>query len=376
MPLAIVGMHRSGTSMLTRMLNLVGLELGPAEKLMGPAFDNPEGFWENLEFVHINELLLHAFGGSWSAPPEWPEDWVADSRLDEIRRAAAALPAKMNLREPWGWKDPRTTVTIAFWRSLWPNLRVVLCVRNPLEVACSLARRDGLSLWTGLRLWLSYHERLFQSVAISECVVCHYEAILEEPEHHLRRILVFCDLPSADETSLARACAGLKAELRHFGADRAALANAGLPPAWLTMYEQLSEKGEFPRSTRPSPISEASVLAFRQALEWEQRAEDAQSRLTDLSRRYEELAHRFEELLHYARDRASWLEAMRERMSARRYRYADQLARWARRLATPWRRGPREVHHTPPSDPGLLQRWGIDARPMETVVAHPSFDQA
>ncbi len=97
MPIAIVGMHRSGTSMLTRMLHLAGLELGPVDKLMGPAFDNPDGFWENLEFVHINELLLHHFGGSWSSPPAWPVGWTTDPGLDEIRRAAVNLPGKMLL---------------------------------------------------------------------------------------------------------------------------------------------------------------------------------------------------------------------------------------------------------------------------------------
>lgn len=363
MPIAIVGMHRSGTSMLTRMLNLLGLELGPTEKLMGPAFDNPEGFWENLEFVHINELLLGSFGGTWSAPPAWPEGWISDPRLDEIRRAAAALPEKMNLQEPWGWKDPRTTVTLDFWRSLWPDLRVVLCVRNPLDVACSLTRRDGLSLWTGLRLWLDYHERLFRSLPLIDCVVCHYEAILEAPASHLRRIMAFCGLPSVDDETWARACAGRKPELRHYRIDRSTLEEAGLPEPWIQMYDQLSERAEFPRRTRLPPPTEVSAIAFRQALEWEQQAEDARERWTELSQRHEELQRRFEELLQYARDRAYWLEAMRERMSARRYRYVDQFARWIRRMATPWRRAPREIHHAPPPDPGLLERWATEATP-------------
>src|SRR5262245_50531861 len=107
MPVAIAGMHRSGTSMVTRLLNLCGLNLGPAEHLMESSPDNPEGFWESLPFVRINEELLHSLGGEWDRPPEEMRDWAAAVELAAYRERAANLPAELSLKEPWGWKDPR-----------------------------------------------------------------------------------------------------------------------------------------------------------------------------------------------------------------------------------------------------------------------------
>src|SRR5262249_23640698 len=65
----IAGMHRSGTSMVARLLNLCGLYLGEDEDLMPSAADNPEGFWENLHFVDLNEKILSALQGGWDMPP-------------------------------------------------------------------------------------------------------------------------------------------------------------------------------------------------------------------------------------------------------------------------------------------------------------------
>ncbi len=69
MPLCIAGMHRSGTSMVTRLLNLCGLEIGPQRDLLGPRSSNPEGFWENRRFIRINDAVLREQGdvGSSSA---------------------------------------------------------------------------------------------------------------------------------------------------------------------------------------------------------------------------------------------------------------------------------------------------------------------
>jgi hypothetical protein len=355
MPVIIVGMHRSGTSMLTRMLNLAGLQLGRNEHLMQPAFDNPEGFWENLEFVHINELLLHAFGGTWSAPPDWPKGWVGDSRLTEIRQAAAALPAKLQLHEPWGWKDPRTTVTLPFWLSLWPEARIVVCVRNPLEVACSLAQRNRWTLWTGLRLWLRYYRALLASVPLGQCVVCHYEALLDDPIRYLRSVLKSLDLP-ADNATIEQVLRGKNPELRHNGLDRGSLEATGLPQEWTDLYDRLSDAGNFPRPRSARPQEALQVVALKQALEMEQRADANQARFHDLAQRHAELQQLFQQLVDFAKDRTYWLNALQQRLSARRYRYSDELIYWVKRLARPWRAWPRQIHHAPPPGSGVLSK--------------------
>ena len=64
MPVAIAGMHRSGTSMVARLLQQCGLDLGPTDQLLPPRPDNPEGFWEHAAFVALNDDILTAAGGS------------------------------------------------------------------------------------------------------------------------------------------------------------------------------------------------------------------------------------------------------------------------------------------------------------------------
>src|ERR1700748_2976905 len=68
-PICIAGAHRSGTSMLARLLHSSGLNLGPEKDMMPPAADNPDGFWENLQFVRLNDELLNSAGGAWDLPP-------------------------------------------------------------------------------------------------------------------------------------------------------------------------------------------------------------------------------------------------------------------------------------------------------------------
>ncbi len=86
----IAGAHRSGTSMLTRLLHSLGLALGPQEDLMPAAADNPEGFWENLRVVRLNDELLNLVGAAWDLPP-WEDETFEDSRFSSVRAKAKLL---------------------------------------------------------------------------------------------------------------------------------------------------------------------------------------------------------------------------------------------------------------------------------------------
>ena len=80
-PVAIVGMHRSGTSMVAKLLQQAGLNLGEEADLMPPAAENPEGFYEHLEFVRLNDEVLNIAGAGWDCPPAAGFDW-SDEALD------------------------------------------------------------------------------------------------------------------------------------------------------------------------------------------------------------------------------------------------------------------------------------------------------
>src|SRR5437588_13000658 len=130
----IAGAHRSGTSMVTRLLHCCGLELGPQSELMPPQADNPEGFWEHLGFVALNDQLLSELGGAWDLTPKADEDFMSP-QLDPLRLKARLLIEKFDSASVWGWKDPRHRLTLLFRRPVLPRLKTIVVVRNPLEVA-------------------------------------------------------------------------------------------------------------------------------------------------------------------------------------------------------------------------------------------------
>src|SRR5688500_12432536 len=118
MPVCIAGMHRSGTSMVARLLRAGGLWLGEADQLMPPRPDNQDGFWEHVGFVAINDDVLESLGGWWDyPPPDAHGGWeVAESA--RVRPDLDKLAATFDGREPWGWKDPRTSLTLPLWQRI------------------------------------------------------------------------------------------------------------------------------------------------------------------------------------------------------------------------------------------------------------------
>ena len=134
---AVAGMHRSGTSLFARFLNDSGIDLG--ERLHVDLRTNPYGHYEDEDFLELQRgELARAFGGEdyrVAKPFQRSESFDARARaLLERKRAHHGDAA-------WGWKDPRTTLFLDFWRELVPELHVVGLLRPPRDVLDSLCRR-------------------------------------------------------------------------------------------------------------------------------------------------------------------------------------------------------------------------------------------
>src|SRR5207248_3331994 len=84
----IIGMHRGGTSAVTRAVNLLGVPIAREAEGFRAASSNPTGFWEARSLTRLNEEILGAFGGTWSAPPPLPAGWQTDARLHDLRAEA------------------------------------------------------------------------------------------------------------------------------------------------------------------------------------------------------------------------------------------------------------------------------------------------
>ena len=221
--------------MLTRLLHACGLYLGPQNQLMPPQTDNPDGFWEHLRFVALNDELLNELGGAWDLPPKASENFK-HVRLDPLRMKARLLVEGFDSSGVWGWKDPRNSLTLPFWQDLLPGLKTLIMVRNPLEVAHSMKERNGTSYSFGLRLWEIYNRRVIEAANEQQRLVTHYDLFFEDAELELRRIAQFIGLPDARVASAA-ALVTKRRRHTHFTVDH--LIDARVAPEVIDLYRAL-----------------------------------------------------------------------------------------------------------------------------------------
>ena len=253
-PIAIVGMHRSGTSMVAKLLSEAGLYLGPDDALMPPASENPEGFFEHLDFVALNDEVLNEAGAGWDCPPPPITDWTT-SAFDRHRERARTLAAPLAGHGVWGWKDPRTSLALPFWVSALGPLRVVLVVRNPLEVVTSLHRRNGFSIALSLTLWQIYAERVLAATTPQDRFVTHFDAWFVDPAAEVRRLIDALELPGwRDESQVPDP----NATLRHHRKTLDDLRQSGFPSLVVDTYRALCrEAGWWEGDDAQPPSDEA-----------------------------------------------------------------------------------------------------------------------
>jgi hypothetical protein len=221
----VLGMHRSGTSLISRLLNLLGVYLGPEERLLRANRFNPKGFWEYQPIVELNDTILSRLGGSWREPPPFPPGWEASEALADLRlRARELLAADFAAAPLWGWKDPRTCLTLPFWRELVPDVRYVLCFRNPADVGHSL--EHTMPFDQGVRLWLRYVSASLGHAAGRDCLAVFYEDFMQDWRRQLERLAAFLGREelAARADVLAEAEAFLDEELQHHRTSPVAVA--------------------------------------------------------------------------------------------------------------------------------------------------------
>lgn len=256
-----LGMHRSGTSVVSRMLNLLGVYLGTHQSISdtGDHADNPKGYWEHRPLALLNDEILARFGGRWDEPPAFPLSWPRDPRLGDLREKARQLLTEAFGTEPvWGWKDPRTCLTIPFWQDLIGAMRYVVCVRNPCAVVASLSRRDGMTSEKAERLWLTHVQSSLAHTSGQPRMFVFYEDIINDWAGELRRMAVFIGRPERGEDPCVHASVGefFEKELCHHrmsiedlvGSQRISFATKGL---------YLALRGQAPRRT---PVDDAFRL--------------------------------------------------------------------------------------------------------------------
>ena len=168
----VLGMHRSGTSLVTGSLEDAGLNLG---EVNNAALFNRKGNKENETIRDLNDSLLARNGAAWNAPPNRQLQW---GRADEEWARSLIEPYQYAAR-PWGFKDPRTIWTVEGWLRLLPNACLIGVFRHPSLVVRSLtARTADLAVETdeALRLWCAYNSELIRLHQKYRFPILHYSS--------------------------------------------------------------------------------------------------------------------------------------------------------------------------------------------------------
>lgn len=268
----VLGMHRSGTSAITSVIGGLGPRVGDPADLIAPNEANERGYWESRRLTEFQESLLEKFGGDWETPPEfrpgWERDWRLVRRLGLARRTFTDVYGRA---KQWVWKDPRTVLLLPFWRrALRFDPLIVGIFRNPLEVADSLAARDGMVKSKALRLWETYNRALLVNARGLPAFVTSYEdlvgdsaAVAGEMSTFLETHGVAVRRPANDELRMS-----VDAKLRHnVRTESGAQSEHDLTIAQRALFQELQQvRGEhfaFPRSQEPLPPETRAPPASR-----------------------------------------------------------------------------------------------------------------
>lgn len=202
----ILGMHRSGTSAITRALASLGAHTGT--NLICANEHNPHGYFEDLDFVRINNLLLEALGRKWHETIRINNDHLEDvMRSPYMDEAIEFLRGHMENHSLAVLKDPRLCLLAPFWLRVCEKAGVepsfVLAIRNPKAVARSLFVRDIIPPAKSGWVWLDYTISALLGTANQKRMLVDYDLLLTQPADELHRIAIYVLGPSVASVSAA-----------------------------------------------------------------------------------------------------------------------------------------------------------------------------
>lgn len=208
----ILGVHRSGTSVLTQGLQALGAQVGVFDDTTDE--DNPQGYSEHPEVRRFNDRLLANLGASWD---NWgfragTIDWAAPAFALWLDEAGSILRGVFAGAGPFVLKDPRCATLAPFWERAIPQagfaLRRILILRDPAEVAQSqlqrVARRPQdfpviADHEPMAALWAVTMAEVLAAVTDDETIVLSHESLMASPGNTLAAAATFAGLQPAEE---------------------------------------------------------------------------------------------------------------------------------------------------------------------------------
>ncbi|MCK5917020.1 MAG: glycosyltransferase [Cocleimonas sp.] len=184
----VLGMHRSGTSVLAGLVSLFGGYIG--SDIMPPTKDNPKGYFENNKIYQLNEKILKENNASWDDFLFSVDDINEENTIKYINQAKEIIKNDLKYIKKTIIKDPRLCILFPIWEKalnqLGVNIKLIFMYRSPMEVAHSLEKRDGIPIEKGLMLWSHYFLQ-------SEYYSRRYERIIVEYDYSFKELSVLLE---------------------------------------------------------------------------------------------------------------------------------------------------------------------------------------
>ena len=279
MQVFILGMHRSGTSALARLLNLMGLYFGGENVGTGRSEENEKGVWERRDVRQLNDAILFGTAADWDAVSTLDIGALSSRARAGYASAAANIVMNLDAHRPWFVKEPRLCLLFPIWRDA---LETPVCIhihRNPLEVARSLRRRNDIPIPVGLALWETYNTRALQASQGLPRHILSYEQLLQKPTPVLESIHAFLtrhgsyDLRQPGNQELS---AFLNPDLRRQRATERGFAKAATS-SQVVLYEFLAGASSTKPPDEPPPDCLETLAKYEATVDLADRRSRAQS---------------------------------------------------------------------------------------------------
>lgn len=195
MQVIILGMHRSGTSMLAGICSKLGVMMGQ-NLIMGDTPQQPTGYYEDQEFVDLNGQILREAGGGWEKPPSL--EAIKKAGKDKAELIKEIISKRDKAYPIWGWKDPRTCLTLKCYLPYLNNPKIIVILRDKDAIISSLVKRETdkkgrrrVSYEQALSLVNAYQDAILRSN--TSYMVVHYEDLIRTKD--VRPIARYLGLP-------------------------------------------------------------------------------------------------------------------------------------------------------------------------------------
>ncbi|QNI96761.1 sulfotransferase family protein [Synechococcus sp. RS9902] len=191
----ITGMHRSGSSALSRSMTTLGIQ--HSANLMRASEDNVKGYWEDEDFVAFNDDLLRQTGQLWDEPKLInPEEFIILAE-NQGAKAYSFLKNKAENKEIICLKDPRLCNLIPFWQKICKDNEIkwhfIASHRDPLPTAHSIHNRDSISTEKALSIWCTYYINLLDNLSHNELLIINYDSLINNTRNEVKALSAFLE---------------------------------------------------------------------------------------------------------------------------------------------------------------------------------------